>query len=533
VAAALLGFAVGRAQVTSERLIVKDNGDSLMLHAFRAAFDTNGNYYFETLLRGKGSKFALITNNRRYNPVYSGNTAVTQYKSVLADAFFPDSVRRTLLYKNKSGTRLYGPRPGRIRELLEFGKDNIAVELVTGAKSQLYINDTLVNTADTLLQQWQCQFSDNGKVMYSIRRNNTFYLYLNYRLIDSSSRPFSEISVNDNNFYVYAKAENGKFVVRTSTGKYGPFGAVDYSDLWNNNAWFVRGCADSSCYVLVNGELFSNIPESHSFAEDPATGGMVFQSDEQITVVPTDATHFMFVYNKQGDDNFYLNQNGKVTRLNYSYTGLVETDKKQGYAMLGARFDSVLGADRLFRYVNGREYVVPVTQGRVTGRAACLQAGPDGSSTIYYETRDSVHLFHNNELQASAPRKRFMTWDAAALPQAHPDGLERFTGINIDNSAYIVYNNTISRPLPLVFPEYDRLDGSKKGSIVAGDINPNGFFVIENIGKGKYMLVINNTIYRELEGIDRIFGDQGYFTGRSVIFYGLKGNGFYEFRVDY
>ena len=39
------------AQEVEETLIVKDAGDSLFLKAFRSAFDSSGNYYFETLLQ--------------------------------------------------------------------------------------------------------------------------------------------------------------------------------------------------------------------------------------------------------------------------------------------------------------------------------------------------------------------------------------------------------------------------------------------------------------------------------------------------
>ena len=144
----------GRSQQLEEHLIVKDQGDSLYLRAFRAAFDTNGNYYFETLLNAKGDKFALTTNKKKHNPVFLGSKiSIVPYKGLISDAFFSDTSHKKIYFKNKNGTRLYGPYAGRIREVLEFGRENIAMELCVGSKSYLYINDSLVNVTDSLKQE--------------------------------------------------------------------------------------------------------------------------------------------------------------------------------------------------------------------------------------------------------------------------------------------------------------------------------------------------------------------------------------------
>ena len=119
---AFLSFA-GFCQAPDEKLIVKDAGDSLLLKAFRTSFDTAGNYYFETMINDKGNKFTLTTNQKKYNAVYwDRNIAIMPYKALIANAFYADSSRKKIYYKNKSGTRIYGPYAGRIREVLEYGK---------------------------------------------------------------------------------------------------------------------------------------------------------------------------------------------------------------------------------------------------------------------------------------------------------------------------------------------------------------------------------------------------------------------------
>ena len=526
---------IAEGQQLTEKLIVKDPGDSLYLKAFRAAFDTNGNYYFETLLKGKSAKFGMFTNKKKYNPVYTGSAIATApYKSLVADAFFSDTTHKKIYYKNKNGTRIYGPHAGKIREVLEYGRENIAMELCIGAQSYLYINDSLVNTTDSLRQNWLCYFSENGNVIYSVYKKNEYKLYLNYKLIDSSAEQFIDIAVNNNLFYVYAKAEKGRFYIHTPKNTFGPVGAIDYSDVWNSNAYYFRGCADSQCYVLVNDILYSQIPEAHTYLEDPASGNLVYKSDEIISVEPVDAANYLFAYNQHNDNGSFLNINSTIAHNDYFFSSLISYDKKLGYAYYGTRYDSVINGERTFKNINGKEHKLPFLKSKEPNRLHTLTINPDGSSLYYFETQDSVYIYSNDVLLCKpASRKKFLTWDATTLPQTHPEGTDYFMGMNVEGNTYIAYNNTISKPMPLIYPEYNRLDELRKGSLMAGDISSKGFFVIYCTAKGKYLLNINNKIYKELENIDNIFGEASYFTSNAVIFYGVKGNSFYEFRVGY
>ncbi len=525
--------APGFAQQLEERLIVKDPGDSLMLKAFRTCFDSAGNYYFETLLKGRGDKFAMITNKKKHSPVFVGSgISIVPYKGLISDAFFSDTTHKKIYYKNKNGTKIYGPYAGKIREVLEFGRDNVAMELCVGAKSYLYINDSMVNVTDSLKQRWLCAFSDNGHVLYSTFKNGLYKLYLDYRLIDSSNEAFSDVAVNNSGLYLYVKADAGQFLVRTSQKSFGPFRAVEYTDLWNSNAWYARGCADSQCYVLVNGKLFNNIPESHNLLEDPGSGGTVYRSDEQMTIEPFGPDNFIFTYNQQDDPGTFLNVNGKILHFNYELTSFVFSDRKGGYAFYGTRRDT-LDLDRTYKNINGAEKKLPFFR-MGGGRAQCMQLAPNGESLYYFETKDSIYLYRDDSLLCKpTSRKKFLLWDASVFPQSHPEGLDYFQGINIDGATYLVYNNSISKPLPLIYPDYNRMETKRKGAVVAGDFSSKGFFMIENIGQGKYLIVINNKVYKELEGIDNIFGEQCYFDDHQVVFYGLKGTSFYEFKVKY
>ena len=522
------------AQQVEEKLIASDAGDSVFLKAFRSTFDTSGNYYFETLVKPSAGKFGLFTNKKNYPAVYAGSVATTDYKSLIADAFFSDTSRKKIFYKNKNGTRLYGPVAGKVREVLEFGKENIAIEICEGAKSRLYINELLVNTIDSSRQQWLCNFSENGNVIYTYYTGSNYRLYVNRILIDSSAEPFSEVSVNDHGFYIYAKKQGNKYLVRTSKKTFGPFGAAEHSDLWNHNGYYFTGCADSMCYVLVNDKLYDKIPEAHTTTEDGVSGITTYRGEELILVEPLDAEHYIFSYNTSAMPGTFINMNGKVQRFNYDMTSFLFCDKKGGVAFYGIRTDSVTGAETTFRNFNGVEKRVPIFKNKVSHRKKYLQIDAGGGSLYYVETRDSVYMFRDDKLLCDpSPRQKFGLWDASVLPQGHLEGTEYFQGININGSTYLVYNNTISKPLTMMYPDYDRISEHKKGSIVAGDISSKGFFVIECTSPGHYLLVINNKEYREFSGIDRIFGEQAYFTDHAIIFYGTKGNSFYEFKVKY
>ena len=529
--AALYPF-VAMCQQVEERLILKDPGDSLLIKAFRTAFDSNGNYYFEVPQKGNGDKFNLITNTKKKSTVYWGKSIATSpYKALLADAFFSDTSHKKVYYKNKSGTRLYGPRAGRVRSVLEYGRENIVIELCVGETSSLYINDSLVNVTDSLLQKWLCSFSDNGHVIYMVYHRGVYELYVDYVKKDTSVSPFTDLAINNSGFYIYVKGDNGKFFVHTSLSKYGPLGAVDGGDLWNNGAWFYRGCADSSCYVLVNGKLFNNIPESHSLVEDD-NGVVNYKSDEIITVQPADKNNFLFSYNQNNKDGIFTNVNGKITHHNYSRTSFIFYDKRDSYAFYGSRQDS-FGIDHTFKNINGAEKKLPYYK-KGQAHAQCMQIEPDSSSLYFFTTDDSIYLFRNDTLLCPpASRKKFLQLDASALPQTHPEGNEFFMGFNITDKCYILYNNSLSKPMPLIKPEYDRLEVPHKGSVVAGDLAGHGFFIMVNIGPGKYLLNINNKVYQEMDGIDYIFGDQSYFSDHSLVMFGIKGTSFYEFKVRF
>ncbi len=529
----ILAF-TAKAQEPTVKPVVSDAGDSMLIKAFRAAFNSTGGYYYETMMKSKVEKFQLQTHQRKIGPVYWDKAiATTAYKALVANAFYADSTKKTIYFKNKAGTRIYGPKPGRIREILEYGKENVAAELSVGATSYLYINDSLVTTFDTGKQTWQCAFSDNNHNLYTYQEKGIYKLFYNYKLIDTSSAPFGDIDVNDNGFYIYSKANKGLYTLHAGDKTFGPFGKVEYSSLNStNNGYAFWGCADTQCYVLVNGRLYNKINQARSYTEDPATGDILINSDEEIHIEVSDENNYAFTYNTESAAHIFLNINGKEQPLNYSSSSPLSISP-QGFALFGYRPDT-LGVERPYKCVNGKESKLAYLKKKSGYNIHPVIIQADGSNLYFYAAKDSVYCYRNDVLLSKAvAKKKFSIWNSEQLPQNTASGYESFAGVNLGTVSYIAYKNTLSKPLPPINTEYSRFEEPRKGDLIAGGISDDGFYVLICTDKGKYQLIINNSIYKDITEIDEIYGDQTIFKPHQLVLYGRKGNTVNEYTYSY
>jgi hypothetical protein len=102
--------------------------------------------------------------------------------------------------------------------------------------------------------------------------------------------------------------------------------------------------------------------------------------------------------------------------------------------------------------------------------------------------------------------------------------------LEYDKQGYFVFNGKFSEPiLPILPKRYDRV---QKGDIIAGTFNDYGFFAIQKIDDKKYLININNEIYKELDDVDNIIYKNYFFDDKGLIFYGVKGYSFYQFKLD-
>ena len=66
---------------------------------------------------------------------------------------------------------------------------------------------------------------------------------------------------------------------------------------------------------------------------------------------------------------------------------------------------------------------------------------------------------------------------------------------------------------------------------MAGEFNEHGFYVIQKIGEKKFLIIINNLIYKEIDDLDHIVKEHVYFDGKMLVFYALKGMSFYQYTI--
>jgi len=519
-------------QQMKQRLIVTDGIDSDLQRAFRACFDTLGHYYFETMTDPHMESYTVITNDSRYAPLYWGyDLAFNKYYSATVNGFYADKSKKTIYYKNQRGTKVYGPARGKIRRFWEGDREQIAIELCVADTSFLYINNTLVNVCDTAQQLWDCSFNATGDALYSFYKNGLFRVYLNGKAIDSAFEPITDLSLNDRQYYTYVKSRFNSYTICTPNNAFGPYkGTVGMNELFSDNNYYFISCYDSAYRIITNKGSHANIISPYYEDVDPVTGKTGHRNTELI-MAQNNHRDLLFTYTQRSaDSGIYFSIGADQYRFPYIATSFCFTDKNSRFAFFGTQTDTY-GGEQLYMNINGKQQSMLRRPGYTTQG---VQVTPDGHSLYYLEGQDSEIIYQDGkQMYPAISAKQFERWDEAVLPQNHRDGSEFFQGLNIDTFTLITYNNTVSVRLPRVNLNFNRLAPYQPGNIVAGDINENGFFIVEYVAPGKYLLDINNSFYATISDVDRIFGGQSYLCAHELIFYGTKGSGFYEFCMPY
>ena len=90
------------------------------------------------------------------------------------------------------------------------------------------------------------------------------------------------------------------------------------------------------------------------------------------------------------------------------------------------------------------------------------------------------------------------------------------TYLEYGSKGYFLFNGNLSKAFPAAVARTRTDDRSDKrpSNTVAGKYTGNDFFAIQKTGNKKYLLIVNNKIYKELNGMDRIMPD--YFFRRQT-----------------
>lgn len=280
-------------------------------------------------------------------------------------------------------------------------------------------------------------------------------------------------------------------------------------DLKENGGYYYSGDDNGTYYIAINNRLHKNL-----------------QSISNITI--PDRTNYLFTY-KENQEN-KINVNGKVYGFSLREIYYPSLDPNGNFSFYGIKNFF------LYKYVNGKQTPDPISQYGV--RAIPLYISPRGTSLHYFKTDDSTYLYQDDQLlfPAFSNSTNFTVQPYSEIIPHHYVRGEANSGnhlfyIKIDSTGYFVFNGVFSKPIKPAIESYSYVREKKIGEIVAGEFDDNGFFAIQKTGENKFLINVNNQIYKELEGVQEILKESCYFNGEELIFFGIKGLSFYRYTI--
>lgn len=520
-------------QSLTERLILTDTKDSVLVKAESVSFDLNGDYLFEIK---ENDTYYFINKEGKTPPLnFNWGSSVTQ---------FSKKDDKKIKYYQCGSAKLFGPITGtdigNYRHPESKNAKHIAIPCLEQDSITIYIDGVSFKKVDTRSNkdlsinskkasqmeakknsfesdEWAA-FSNNGNVIVSVENNLRNRLYVNGVQIDSSESSFYQLAINDRGDYVYAKGRNPlpgedkdynfMFFIHTKDTILGYIRTVWNYDLRENGGYYYNGDDNGTDYIAINNKLYKGI-----------------ESVSHITIA--NKHNHLFTYKEKGMDK--INVNGKIFSYLYQEIYNPILDTQGNFAFYG------LNNYYLYKYVNGKQIATPLSQYDV--RAMPLYISPTGVSLHYFQTEDSTYLYRDNQLvfPPFSNTQNFGVQPFTGLVPDHSARGESNNGqsllyIEIDTVGYFVYNGIFSKPMkPASETSYMR--EKKSGEIVAGAFTDNGFYSIQKTGDTSFSIIINNRIYQELEGVQEVVKNSCYFDGKSLVFYGIKGLSFYRYTL--
>lgn len=508
----------------SEKLLLTDNEDSLYIKSHYASFDKNGNYCF-VIEDNDWSYFAFPNDTlgawhgkvRNISGVH-GNILYSGSYENEAEPFY---------YKNRYGTSVYGPSIGKL-QCYECSRtnDNMAIITVLHDTAYFYINGRMVycNHVSKFkknlrhAEDWVA-FSENGNVIYSIQQDSIYRLYVNNDLIDSSLFAFTQLAINDSGAYTYAKGYRPEKPI----GKYDYMFYIHNQDtvfdyvrtVWNydmkpNGAYFYSGDDNGPYYMLINDHLHKDISRVDN-------------------IILIDKDTYLYSYKKH--NKLFINTNGAIYSCDFNDIFLPMLDTKGHYSYYGYK------NSQPYKVVNGKVSKKPIVKSGKNAKPVYISA--EGKSLHYFQSNNNAYLYQDNQLLVGIEGRKTVIENRPYTDVLPSKGYVYWwwnTGnghalscLRFGDEEYFVYDGTLSHPLlPLNGHTYG---DPKIGDVVEGTFNDYGFFAIQKTGDRKFLVIINNKIYQELNNVDKIYERCSFFDGESLIFFGIRDRSVYQFTI--
>jgi hypothetical protein len=510
-------------QTLTEQLILTDTKDSLYLNSDKISIDRQGNYCF---VIEKGDQDYFVTNKDtiggfKFIGSTYGNGGEINYTNS-----YSDPKDKPFYYKNAKGTKVFGTAIGKIESYQTSNtKENIAITTTLNDSVYNYINGRLVskNTIEQVEKFYISErdwisFSENGNVIYFLKQDSLNKLFVNDKLIDSSEFRYNQLAINNNGTYIFAKGKrpekpigkyNYMFFVHSMDTVLGYVRTVWDYELKENGAYYYSGDDNGPYYIAINDRLYKDI-----------------KPVSDITLI--DKETFLYSFGEKGKNK--INVSGEIYTHDFDEIFYPSLDTVGNFSFYGIK------DYYLFKFVNGKGNKEPISKYGV--RATPLYISPNGESIHYFKTADSIYLYQEEKLIFNPISK-----NSNFLIEAHKEILpynfvrgktengNSLFYLEFDKQGYFVFNGKFSKPL-LPVKEKNYSKEKEQGTIVAGGFNENGFFAIQKVDSKKFLIMVNNKIYKEIDGIDRIISDNYFFDRNTLTFYGIKGFSFYQFKLS-
>lgn len=510
-------------QTITERLILTDTKDSLYLNSDKISFDRQGNYCF---VIEKGDQDYFVTNKDtiggfKFIGSTYGNGGEINYTNS-----YSDPKEKPFYYKNAKGIKVFGTAIGKIESYQTSNtKENIAITTTLKDSVYYYINGKLISKNHKeqvekfyISESDWVSFSENGNVIYFLNQDSLYKLYVNDKLIDSSKFRYNQLAINNSGTYIFAKGKrpeqpigkyNYMFFIHSMDTVLGYVRTVWDYELKENGAYYFSGDDNGPYYIAINDKLHKNIkPVSN------------------ITLIEKEK--YLYSFGEKGKNK--INVSGKIYSHDFEEIFYPSLDTEGNFAFYGMK------DYYLYKFVNGKANKEPISKYGV--RATPLYISPTGESIHYFKTDDSIYLYQDEKLIFKSipktsnfiiePHKEILPYNFIRGKTENGNSLFY---LEYDKQAYFVFNGKFSKPL-LPVKERNYSKDKELGTIVSGEFNDNGFFAIQKVGKKKFLIIINNQIYKELDDVDYIVSDSYFFDGKSLIFYGVKNRSFYQFNSN-
>jgi len=469
------------AQQVERKLFITlpDSASADLVHAV-ISFDSAGNFCFYN----RPPAGPVITNTGTYGPFREQ----TSYYPVT----FYNTKEKGQYIKGERSPVMHGPIDGTLATVPIINtRDYFAFTVSKNDSVSYFVNDNHIATTDSVpaTRLW-CTFSTNGNVLYTISKGEWNYLYLNYKLIDSSRYVYGALAVDNENNYRYSlgslsyslnKGICGNYTSSTYTPiphaplkVYGPVAAHGSVFMPYYDTLYYYGNGSGAAYLLENDSLFRyRVREQKIVAPG---GGQNF-----LTYTPS--TNWMNFTIVSPQTETRLNVNGKAVRLPYSDVYFPCMDAQGNYSLFGLR------DYYLYKNINGTEQRQPLSKYGV--RATPLSIDAQGNTICYYTTDDSVYVYENDRLFNKCGVTQFnMQYASSIFMLTARIEQDAISGFCMDTSCYIVYKNVISPPI-LKITMHSGWDTFKTGNVIYSDLNDHGYWLLQKAGFRQYNLVVN------------------------------------------